>query len=499
MAIFLSARYGLGMLILTIAILLTSNLLTVWLSYTGGPGLEIALLELLATGMLCLFLWKGKTWAKQWLIGRYLFGLLWAIVLGLFFHDLLAGLFEGVVSILALVLLTGALTERRVYGVLAAYLTVLLVLTVTFIGTIRQQWQHHRAVVKAAQSAATKHRYSVGLQGTPWKVLHEKNDKGADLQLVRDDGSAYGLFFPMEFRNMGINEQLTSQMQKEIETNWLPGLNDWQRHEKADGFLLTANDDRAAYAMFYKHFGNLGVYAIFWTDGHHGERLYEEVETVYAGVTAPAIKERIPDVPPNQIYRDNSEAVVLVKMYDKAGHLVGQGSGFNLSPSGLIVTNLHVILSGNRVEVIFPKNKIYQTVEVAGISSPETDLVLLSLQGNDLPTIGSTQTVPVETGDEVYVIGNPRGLVNSMSQGIVSAIRKRRDLTIYQITAPISKGSSGGPVFNQYGEVIGVANSVVVDAQNLNFSIAIEELAQIHLLEHPLRLDVLMDRLERMP
>lgn len=76
-------------------------------------------------------------------------------------------------------------------------------------------------------------------------------------------------------------------------------------------------------------------------------------------------------------------------------------------------------------------------------------------------------------------------------------MRDKGDLTLYQITAPISSGSSGGPVFNEFGEVIGVANSVVIDAQNLNFSISIDELKNLYLFEKPLTLDQLMDKLEQ--
>ena len=75
-------------------------------------------------------------------------------------------------------------------------------------------------------------------------------------------------------------------------------------------------------------------------------------------------------------------------------------------------------------------------------------------------------------GSPVYVIGNPKGLQNSISQGIVSAIRDVGVMNMrFQITAPVSPGSSGSPVFNKYGEVIGVVSSSIVDGQNLNFAI----------------------------
>src|SRR5262249_50985146 len=98
---------------------------------------------------------------------------------------------------------------------------------------------------------------------------------------------------------------------------------------------------------------------------------------------------------------------------------------------------------------------------------------ILKFRAIDVPflTLGnSTNTVE---GQKVIVIGNPTGLTGTVSDGIISAFREDRSLI--QITAPISQGSSGSPVMDETGHVIGVATLVSAEGQNLNFAIAVEK------------------------
>ncbi|MBA7592637.1 hypothetical protein ES708_34828 [subsurface metagenome] len=99
------------------------------------------------------------------------------------------------------------------------------------------------------------------------------------------------------------------------------------------------------------------------------------------------------------------------------------------------------------------------------------DLVILEIEdikGSPLP-FGDSQQVAV--GDEIYVIGNPQGLEGTFSQGIISGIRDLDTEYILQVTAAISPGSSGGPVLNDKGRVIGVAFATLTEGQNLNFAV----------------------------
>jgi len=104
------------------------------------------------------------------------------------------------------------------------------------------------------------------------------------------------------------------------------------------------------------------------------------------------------------------------------------------------------------------------------------DLAVLRIEGTRAPPLGlATTDGAVAIGDEIYVAGNPRGLEGSFSKGNVAAIRESGGVRVLQITAPISRGSSGGPVLNDQGEVVGIVTLYLRDAQNLNFAVDVSE------------------------
>ncbi len=151
-----------------------------------------------------------------------------------------------------------------------------------------------------------------------------------------------------------------------------------------------------------------------------------------------------------------------------------QGSGFFVAPN-IIATNYHVI-QGSRSAACFPSNsnKRYQ-IEGVVAADRDRDLALLKVRGLDRPAI-PISTEPVRIGQRVYVIGTPQGLPATFSDGIVSALRQHSGYDLVQITAPISPGSSGGPVLNAQGQLIGVAVSQSREGQNLNFAVPAVEL-----------------------
>ncbi len=174
----------------------------------------------------------------------------------------------------------------------------------------------------------------------------------------------------------------------------------------------------------------------------------------------------------DRIFKENSKAVVVVVTYDKDGKAITQGSGFIVREDGAIVTNYHVI--SNAVDIKVKAGDKVLKVEGLIHVDKENDLVILKADAKNLPVVRIGDIEKVTVGEKVYVISSPLGLENTISDGVLSGIREITDeRKILQITAPISPGSSGGPVFNNNGEVIGIATFLVEEAQNLNFAMTV--------------------------
>jgi S1-C subfamily serine protease len=175
-----------------------------------------------------------------------------------------------------------------------------------------------------------------------------------------------------------------------------------------------------------------------------------------------------------QIFKQNAPAVVLIMRLDAARKPVALGSGFLISPSGVIVTNHHVIApkSSARLLVKLANGDAFDDVWVIH-DDARRDLAVISIKASGLPTAKLGDSEKVEVGDQVVAIGNPEGLSSTFTVGIVSNIRSDPEGYRYiQHQTPISPGSSGGPLLNMKGEVVGV-NSFTFGGQNLNGAIPI--------------------------
>ena len=165
-------------------------------------------------------------------------------------------------------------------------------------------------------------------------------------------------------------------------------------------------------------------------------------------------------------------ATVYLEMQNKNGKTLGIGSGFFVQPN-LIATNYHVIEGAAKGTAKLVGK--YTTYNIEGVIATDktNDLTLLKVTayGTKPLSLGDSDTVKI--GATVYVAGNPKGLEGTFSDGIISNKRSEHDKEHLQMTAPISPGSSGGPVLNRKGEVIGVsfAQHRALDAENLNFAI----------------------------
>ncbi len=189
----------------------------------------------------------------------------------------------------------------------------------------------------------------------------------------------------------------------------------------------------------------------------------------------------------------------------------GVGTGFIIDKSGLIATNLHVVRGRNDIKVKLYGGAIYPVLEIAGVD-PGRDLALLRIKPTKaLPALRLGDSDAMTAGDPVVAIGNPLGVFeNTVSSGLVSQVRPvctpamvevhnqhlarfeelvakpernsaeeselselqcSQELKILQFSAPISQGSSGGPLFNQFGEVVGITFAIITAGQNINLAI----------------------------
>lgn len=166
---------------------------------------------------------------------------------------------------------------------------------------------------------------------------------------------------------------------------------------------------------------------------------------------------------------DAGPSVVMIVTYDVTGAPRGQGSGFFVKP-GQILTNAHVMEKAYSAQVLSVYGR-YEDVTILK-EDEDLDLALLEVEDAGEPHLRPSTLEPYP-GQRIIVIGNPMGLEHTVSDGLVSAIRIAPDGTeLLQISAPISPGSSGGPVLNEHGRVMGVATATIEGGQNLNFAIS---------------------------
>jgi hypothetical protein len=195
--------------------------------------------------------------------------------------------------------------------------------------------------------------------------------------------------------------------------------------------------------------------------------------TIWSGPPTARAQEDLPN-----IIKRISPAVVVVET--QKGNKKGLGTGFFINSRGHIVTNYHVILGAEQAVVRTQEGRRYPVKRIVA-ENKEADLVLIvtDMPLRDVRFLEVTGTLP-EVGEKVYAIGHPMGLEKTVSEGIISAIRNLPQLgDIIQISAPISPGSSGGPVFNSAGLVIGVARATVRTGQNLNFAVPGKKVLQL--------------------
>jgi tetratricopeptide (TPR) repeat protein len=166
-------------------------------------------------------------------------------------------------------------------------------------------------------------------------------------------------------------------------------------------------------------------------------------------------------------------AVAMVITYDIDGEVGGIGSGFFVEETGLLITNYHVLKGAYSAEAkVYDGRRFPISAIIAQDRSADIIKVAVDIGDVRVPAVAVTARLP-SVAERVLVVGNPLGLEQTVSEGIVSAIREMPSIgSFFQISAPISPGSSGSPVMSMAGEVLGIATFQSLVGQNLNFAIS---------------------------
>jgi S1-C subfamily serine protease len=161
--------------------------------------------------------------------------------------------------------------------------------------------------------------------------------------------------------------------------------------------------------------------------------------------------------------------------------LRGQGSGFIIDASGIILTNSHVVNGADKVTVTLKDGRVFEG-KVRG-ADEVTDLAVVKIEGKDLPVATLGDSDEVQVGDWAIAVGNPLGLDNTVTLGIVSTLKRssaqvgipNKRLDFIQTDAAINPGNSGGPLVDERGEVIGINTAIRADAMGIGFAIPINK------------------------
>ena len=175
-----------------------------------------------------------------------------------------------------------------------------------------------------------------------------------------------------------------------------------------------------------------------------------------------------------ELFKTASASVVLIEIYGDDGKVSGSGSGFVVAGDGVILTNYHVVAHTKRATVRLANGDAYDDVSVLDLDKRK-DIALLKIKAVDLPPLKLGHSGSVQVGDKLYALGNPLGVFqNTLSEGILSGVRLGDGYRMFQLSTPISHGSSGSPVFDTYGDVVGIFEATVEEGQNINLAIPID-------------------------
>ena len=193
--------------------------------------------------------------------------------------------------------------------------------------------------------------------------------------------------------------------------------------------------------------------------------------------------------------------VFSIEVFDATGGSIGKGTGFSISKDGFVVTNYHVIQNGQTYSLVTSHGAKFDNAEII-VSDPDTDLAIIKIEAKDFPYLPLADSSKIPIGKRVAVYGCPQGLSGSLSEGIISASEQNLSESfpdekipnkgaLIQTTSQISPGSSGSPLFDAEGNVLGVMTlSLLQNSQSLNFAIPVEALKPLMVRARSSWLDV---------
>lgn len=215
----------------------------------------------------------------------------------------------------------------------------------------------------------------------------------------------------------------------------------------------------------------------------YGKRVLVKEEAASLAFAAGSSKDIVAGVRKEKTFEElaqMSKSIVMIKVYNRENEVVGRGSGVVIDDKGLIATNFHVIKDGFYYGIVFEgmeQGYEYKTHTLLNIA-PQKDLALIKIHLNTFP-IRTISSQNLKRGQKVVAIGSPLGLMNTISDGIISGFRQSSSHDFIQTTAPISPGSSGGALLNMQGELIGITSAGYIDGQNINLAVPSWELKKL--------------------
>jgi len=179
---------------------------------------------------------------------------------------------------------------------------------------------------------------------------------------------------------------------------------------------------------------------------------------------------------PKSVLEKAENATFIIYTYDEHGSPAGSGSGFFIDKNGTGITNYHV-LDKSMKAVIKLKNGDEYEIDKVLASDKKWDIIKFSIlnKNNKEFSYLELSNKEIEQGERVYNLGAPMGLDQTFTDGLVSSLRSDTHGKVVQVSIPISQGSSGSPIMNEYGEVVAVATFKQARGENLNFGVMIND------------------------